>query len=525
MRVLNSQQMREADRRTIDERGVPSAVLMENAGREVVAAMDVAYPGLAAMRIAVICGCGNNGGDGFVVSRILHERGLQVSTYLMGASADVQGDARLMMRSLEDSGGKVEEIADTAAWEWHDTDVLGADLIVDALFGTGLARPLTGLAERIVADVNASGRPVVAVDLPSGLSGDSAEIIGPAIRASLTVAFAAPKLPLVLPPAQALAGELVVADIGIPRDVIAGVNGPNFEVLDASTLRGLIPPRRRDSHKGTYGRVLIVAGSRGKTGAAYLSAMAALRSGAGLVTVATPASCLPTVAALGAEFMTEPLPETPEGTVAAEAVERVLGLAADVIAIGPGLGQSPPTVTFVQAVVARSTATLVIDADGLNAFTGKASLLASRKGADVVVTPHPGEMARLTGLSIQDVQQRRIEVARDFAASHRVHVVLKGDRTVIATPAGGIFINPTGNPGMATGGTGDVLTGVIAGWIGQLHDAGRATSLAVYLHGLAGDLAAAAEGETALIAGDLLTRLGAAVTALTGRRGKAVTPP
>ena len=525
MRVLNSQQMREADRRTIEERGVPSAVLMENAGRQVVVAMDAAYPQLASMRVAVLCGRGNNGGDGFVVARMLHDRRVDVAVYLMGRCADVQGDARVMLERLQATGKDAIEIADTAAWEWHRTDLLSAAVIVDALFGTGLARPLTGLAERMVTDVNASNKPVVAVDLPSGLSGDSAEIAGPAIRASLTVSFGAPKLPLVMSPARALTGKLVVADIGIPQDVVSAVDGPQIELLTAASMRALIPQRRADSHKGTYGRVLVIAGSRGKTGAAYLSAMAALRSGAGLVTIATPVSCLPIVAALGAEFMTEPLPETSDGAVAAEAVERALDIPADVIAVGPGLGQSAATVAFVRALVARSRVPLVIDADGLNAFGGQADLLAARQQVDAIVTPHPGEMARLTGLSINVVQQRRLDVAREFAAAQRVVVVLKGDRTVIATPSGEVFINPTGNPGMATGGTGDVLTGVIAAWFGQLHAAGPAASLAVYLHGLAGDLAAAEGGETALIAGDLLPRLGAAVLALTGRPQKAVTPP
>jgi len=516
MRVLNSQQMRAADRRTIEEVGVPSATLMENAGREVVAAMDAAFPGLGSMRVAVICGRGNNGGDGFVVARTLLERRVDVAVYLLARRSDVEGDARAMLQALSPLNAQIEEITDVLSWERQRASLLRSDVIVDALFGTGLTRPLTGLAATIVDDVNRSKRPVVAIDLPSGLSADSGEVAGPAIRAELTVALAAPKLPHALPPGDALIGKLVVADIGVPKRVLAEVEGPHVEMLTSESMRALVAPRRRDSHKGTYGRVLIVAGSRGKTGAAYLAAMAALRSGAGLVTVATPASCLPIVASLGAEFMTEALPETAVGTVAAEALDRVLQIPADVIAIGPGLGQSASTAELVHGLVARSTVPMVIDADGLNAFAGAADRLAPRENTAVIVTPHPGEMARLTGLSVSVIQSRRLETARDFAAARGIHVVLKGHRTVIATPAGLAFINTTGNPGMATAGTGDVLTGAIAGWLGQLEDAAHAASLAVYLHGRAGDMAAAQEGETALIAGDLIATMGAAVLDLTG---------
>jgi NAD(P)H-hydrate epimerase len=515
MRVLNSQQMRAADRRTIDEIGVPSASLMENAGREVVAAMEASFPELGSMRVAVLCGRGNNGGDGFVVARTLLERRMDVAVFLMARRSEVGGDARAKLEALAPHAAEIVEIADLGDWERHRARVTGAGLIVDAMFGTGLVRPLSGVAETIVADVNGSGRPVIAIDLPSGLSADTGEITGPAIRAAVTVALGAPKLPHVLSPADTLVGKLVVADIGIPAHVLDEVSGPQVEMLTRDAVRSLIPARRPDSHKGTYGRVLIVAGSLGKTGAAYLAAMAALRSGAGLVTVATPASCLPIVASLGAEYMTEALPETRPGILAPDALDRVLHLDADVIAIGPGLGRASSTSSLVQQLVARSAVPVVIDADGLTAFAGAVDRLRAREGVDVIVTPHPGEMSRLTGLSIAAIQARRLETARDFAAAHRVHVVLKGHRTVIATPAGRALINTTGNPGMATAGTGDVLTGAIAAWLGQLKDPARAATLAVYLHGHAGDLAAAQEGETALIASDLIATMGAAVLDVT----------
>jgi NAD(P)H-hydrate epimerase len=246
--------------------------------------------------------------------------------------------------------------------------------------------------------------------------------------------------------------------------------------------------------------------------------MAALRSGAGLVTVAAPASAIPIIASLGAEFMTEPLEETPEGTIAFDALDRVLDLGADIIAVGPGLGRVPSTTAFVQGLVERSGVPVVIDADGLQAFAGEAERLVGRDGVDLIITPHPGEMSRLIGVSIDDVQQHRLEIGREFATTHRVHVVLKGHRTLIATPEGKVFINLTGNPGMATAGSGDVLTGMIAAWSGQLLDAEAACKLAVYLHGLAGDLGEADEGEVALVAGDLIDRLGDAVLDLTAKR-------
>ena len=520
MRVLNTQQMREADRRTIEEIGLPSIVLMENAGRQVVAAMESAFESLGSMHVAVVCGRGNNGGDGFVVARTLTQREIDVAVYLIAEAATVGGDARTNLDVLRQLGLDVVEIADAAAWELHGTDVLGADLIVDALVGTGLNAPLSGLIETVVADVNSSGRPVVAIDLPSGLMADRPEVVGPAVQASLTVTLAAPKLPLVLPPGEALAGNLVIADIGIPEAVVEDVGGPWVELLTRRSMRPLIEPRSEDSHKGDYGRIVIVAGSRGKTGAAALAAHAALRSGAGLVTVATPASCLPVIASLGAEFMTLALPEDEHGRVTASAIDDVLAAGADVIAAGPGLGRSPQVTAFVHGLVERCGVPLVLDADAIQAFRDAPDRLSGPDGVDLIITPHPGEMASLTGLSIEEIQKHRLDIARDFATTHRVHVVLKGHRTIVATPEGRTFINVTGNAGMATGGTGDVLTGAIAGWMGQLLDAEAASKLAVYLHGLAGDLAEADEGEVGLIASDVVDRLGEAVLDLTARRKK-----
>jgi hydroxyethylthiazole kinase-like uncharacterized protein yjeF len=517
MRVLNSAQMREADRRTIEEIGIPSLVLMENAGRQTVAAMEAMYADLGDRQVAVLCGRGNNGGDGFVVARTLLQRGVDVSVFLIGRVGDVRGDARVNLEILGHLGLTVVEIADGQAWELHFSEISDCTLIVDAIFGTGLNAPLSGLMETVVADVNGSDIPVVSIDVPSGLSADSADIIGSSIEASLTITLAAPKLPLVLPPAETRAGDIVIADIGIPTELIDALDGPRIELLTRATLRELLTPRAADSHKGDFGRVLVVAGSRGKTGAAHLAAVGALRAGAGLVTVATPASCQAIVAALAPEYMTEALEETPDGLDPAS-VDRVLEMARDVIALGPGLGQAPATREFVKTLVDRATMPLVVDADGLNAFGGDPDKLAGREGRDVIITPHPGEMGRLVGMSADEVQASRLQIARNFAAAHHVYVVLKGHRTLIATPDEKVFINPTGNPGMATGGTGDVLTGMIAASLAQLLDAEAACKLAVYVHGLAGDLAEADEGEMAMTSGDLAGHIGDAILELTARR-------
>ena len=517
MRILNATQMREADRRTIHEIGIPSIVLMENAGHQVVAALEAHYPDLADRRVAVLCGRGNNGGDGLVIARILRQRGIDVSVFVTGSLDEVRGDARTNLGILGHLGLPLVPVHDSQTWELHQSEVARADIVVDAMFGTGLTSALSGLLETIVADVNAMDLPVVSVDLPSGMSADTQEIIGSCVNASITVTLAAPKLPLVLPPAELRVGELVVADIGIPLDVIETVDGPRIELLTREDVRELVQPRAPDAHKGSFGHVLIVAGSRGKTGAAHLAAVGALRSGAGLVTVATPRSCQMTVAALGAEYMTEGLEESPAGTVMADALERVLSLEKDVIAIGPGLGTGEGTSALVHALLERSQVPLVMDADALNACAGDPRRIAGRDGLDVIVTPHPGEMARLLGVRPEEVQANRLDAARRFATSQRVYVVLKGHRTIIATPDGKAFINPTGNPGMATGGTGDVLTGMIAAWLGQLLDPEAACKLAVYLHGAAGDLAEADEGEISMTAADLAGRLGDAVLELTAR--------
>ena len=518
MRILTAEQMREADRRTIEDIGIPSLVLMENAGRQVVAAMESFYEDLAERNVAIICGKGNNGGDGFVVARTLHQRGIEASVFLVGQVTDVKGDARLNLEILGRLGVTVVEIVDEGQWDLHLSEISSHDLIVDALFGTGLKSALSGIYETVIADINASAIPVVSIDVPSGMSADTSDVIGDCIEASLTVTLGAPKLPLILPPAEQKSGEVVIADIGIPVSVFEALDGPRVELMTREQIRSVITPREADAHKGDFGRVLIVAGSRGKTGAAVLAAQGALKSGAGLVTVATPRCCAAIVAMQAPEYMTEALEETVDGTVDFAAADYALALRADAMAVGPGLGRGQGVATFVRELLENSEIPLVFDADALNAFADDPASLVGRDGRDIIITPHPGEMARLVGCAVDDVQADRLGIARDFASAHKVYVVLKGYRTLIATPDGKIFINPTGSPGMATGGTGDVLAGMLAGWLAQLLDAEAACRLAVYLHGAAGELADADEGEVSMTAVDLVAHIGDAVLELTARR-------
>src|SRR5918993_384183 len=481
MRILNANQMREADRRTIQEIGIASLVLMENAGRQVVAAIESLYSDLAERSIAIVCGKGNNGGDGFLVARTLQQRGFDVSVFVIGGVAEVKGDARINLEILGRIGQPVVEVADETAWELHGAEIAGHDIIIDAMFGTGLTQPLTGFYETVVADINEAGVPIVAIDIPSGMSADTSDVIGDCIDATVTVTLGAPKLPLVLPPAEMKSGEVVIADIGIPLDIFDQLEGPQIELLTREQMRALMQPRAPDAHKGDFGRVLVVAGSVGKAGAAVLCGQGAMRAGAGLVTVASPQSCQPIVA-------------------------------------GPGLGRGDDGRAFVRELLDKCEGPLILDADALNAFEQEPGALVGREGRDLIITPHPGEMARLVGCSVEDLQADRIGITTDFARRHKLYVVLKGYRTLVVTPDEKVFVNPTGSPGMATGGTGDVLAGMLASLLAQLLDAEAACKLAVYLHGSAGELADADSGEVSMTAGDLVDHIGDAVLELTARR-------
>lgn len=513
MRVLTPAQMREAERRTIEEHGVPSLSLMERAGEEVVAAIE-AHIRKPSGSATVLCGRGNNGGDGWVVARLLRAREWDVQGVLFGRAGDVTGDAGANLERVRQTGIPVTEVENDEDWKRCRSRLDAGCLVVDALFGTGLKRPLTGLLATVARDVNAVQGPVVAIDLPSGLLSDMSRRDDPCFRAKLTVTFGAPKLALALRPEPA--GQVIVADIGLPAGVVPDLDNPCIELLSAETIRSTLPVRPAESHKGDFGRVVIVAGSRGKTGAARLAGLGALRAGAGLVTVATPASCLEMVAQ-EPEYMTLDLRDE-AGVATGDGLEELLAGQWDVVAAGPGLGTGPGCRTIVQALLDRGERRpLVLDADALTVLGEDPDRLRSRSEAPVVVTPHPGEMARLAGTTVADVQEDRVAAAHSFAMRYDVHVVLKGARTVIANPNGAVSINTTGNPGMAKGGSGDVLTGATAAWLGQVRDVSTAVALAVHLHGLAGDLAAQEMGENGVLARDIADRLGPAAVQLSGR--------
>lgn len=503
MKITTAAEMREIDRLTTKKYGVPSLMLMENAGSSVAQFILEHYP--SAQRITIFCGKGNNGGDGFVVARRLHDAGRAAEVILLAPSSELKGDAAAMFEKLPTCAVCIESSAQLAA-EFSRVSS-SSDLLVDAILGSGFQPPVTGLYAQTIAAMNSSGKPVVAVDIPSGTDSDSLHPqSGEAIcRADAIVTFTAPR------PAHVFGtltrGPVLVSPIGSPDEAIR--SSLDLEVTVARDLSRLLAPRPLDSNKGMYGHVLVVGGSLGKSGAAAMAGMAALRVGAGLSTVAVPASVLPSVAGFAAELMTEALPETQAGGIDSAALERVLELASamTVVALGPGIGRHPKTVEFVHEFVKGVNCPMVIDADGLNAFEGKTELLDGRQ-RPLVLTPHPGEMSRLTGLSIKAIQADRLNAARSFAREHHLVLVLKGNNTIIALPNGNAWVNPTGNPGMATGGTGDILTGMTAGVMGQMpDDIAEATVSAVYLHGLAGDVAAETAGEHSLTATDLLRAL------------------
>ena len=521
MKILNSSEMQRIDRLTTERYGVPSLTLMENAGHGVVDFLTRRYPSLENHRIAVVCGRGNNGGDGLVVARLLRQRLLKPRVLLLADPSDLRGDAAINLQRLEASGTP-EIVASPEAWRDIYPTLEGATLLVDALLGTGLTRPLEGFLLEVVNDLNRL-RPnpsVVAVDLPSGLSADTGRIIGECIRADGSVTFTAPKLAHVLPPACERVGEFVVHDIGTPRELMESNSSLKLNLTAPPDLAWISRARKPDAQKGNFGHVLVIAGSVGKTGAAAMSALAALRAGAGLVTVATPKSALPVVAGMGLEFMTAPLPETESGNIALQALDdklmEQLLAGKTLVALGPGIGGAPETVEFVRELVRETDLPMVIDADGLNALAGSLKCLAGRRRVRVL-TPHPGEMARLAGRRVADIQAGRLESATSFAAEHHVHLVLKGFRTLVADPGGAVWVNPTGNPGMAKGGTGDVLTGLVAGFLAGFHDrpVTEVVAAAVYVHGLAGDLAVEEVGEVSMLAGDLLDRIPDAIRNLT----------
>ena len=503
MKIVSAAEMREIDRLSTERFGVPSLTLMENAGTAVADFVHEDYP--AARRVGVICGKGNNGGDGFVAARKLREAGREVHVLLLADPTELRGDAATMFQRM----GQAPLVAKSHdEFKSANSRLRELDLLVDAILGTGLRPPVSGLYAEAIAAINASEMPAVAVDIPSGADADAmGSQTGAVARADAIVTFTAPR------PAHVFGsltnGPVVVAPIGSPEAAITSTL--HLSLITPREIAPLISPRSREANKGSFGHVLVIGGSLGKAGAAAMAGMSALRIGAGLSTVATAKSVLATVAGFHPELMTEPCDETEAGTISLRALKYghldKLVKGKTVLAVGPGISRHPETSEFVRTIVEKYPVPTVLDADGLNAFEGEAAKLAGQL-RPLVITPHPGEMSRLTGLSIPEVQKDRIGIARAFACEHGIYVVLKGHRTLIAQPDGEIWVNTTGNPGMATGGTGDILTGMVAGMIAQ--NPSRileAMISAVYLHGLAGDVACETTGEQSLVATDLIQAL------------------
>ena len=504
MHLVTAAQMQSLDRRTIEEAKVPGTRLMERAGTGIVKALEPILGSPTKKKVLIFCGKGNNGGDGFVVARLLRRKRAHVQVLLFARPQELTGDARAMYR-------RFVKLAGTSAIKSHPSEKFirmktsQADIIVDALLGTGLSSAVKDLYRLGIEVINDSSAPTVAVDIPSGIHCDTGAVLGMAVKAELTVTFGCPKIGLYVGEAIDYAGIIVMTDIGIPKPYVEALH-VQTRLLTKDTVMPLLPSRHKTAHKGTFGHAGIVAGSPGKTGAAVLAARAALRTGAGLVTVATPRSVNSIVEAKLVEAMTLPMSETPDQTFARSALSSLVDFAnrLTTVAIGPGLSIHAETGEVIRELLPHLERPCVLDADALNLLVGHVSVLSSLK-IPPILTPHPGEMARLLGeTSPQNINRDRLGIAREFAQTHQVFLVLKGARTIIASPDGQTAICPTGNPGMATAGMGDALTGMIVGLLAQGLNQWDAARAGVYLHGSAGDLAAHKLGQGGLIASDLI---------------------
>jgi len=507
MKIVTGTEMQTLDHRTITEAHIPSTVLMERAGEGIVRHLEEHCGPVRGKTITILCGKGNNGGDGLVVARLLYRRHARIHVVLLTPITDLSRDSAVMYRRLVRVAGRAAIVRFRSADQARPL-LTSSDLLVDALLGTGLSSVVTGAYGEAIELINSAGKPVIAVDIPSGLHADTGAILGRAIRATLTITCGLPKLGLYVGVGIDQAGAIRVVDIGIPPAYVDAIESRTLLLTSERAFQSL-PERLPSSHKGTFGHAGIIAGSVGKTGAAALAARAALRIGAGLVTVATPSSVNDVLEAKLLEAMTMPLPETKARTLARSGLDRVLAFiqARTAIAIGPGLSTHHETVELVQALMKHLDRPSVLDADALNALVGRASLLTECK-TPPILTPHPGEMARLeVDATTLTVNADRIGTARRFARERGVFVILKGARTVIARPDGLVAICPTGNPGMATAGTGDVLTGMVVGLLAQRVPPWEAACAATYFHGLAGDLASQHCGQPGMLASDLIAQI------------------
>lgn len=504
MKALTAAEMREVDRLTTERYGIPASQLMENAGKAVAefvlqeAARRFAAP---VRKAAVLCGKGNNGGDGFVAARHLRPEIRQTIVLLFGNVSELKGDAAANCARWRDAGGEVVTIANGSAWDRAAGLIRAADVVVDALLGTGLRGAATGFVAEAIELLNQESRKamaarpalIVAVDTPSGLPSDGEDAAGPVVYAHATVTFTAPKIGQLMGKQAECCGALIVRSIGSPVELVEAQAKSELRWACAEEFAELPLVRRADSHKGLYGHVLVVAGSVGKSGAAILAGDGALKAGAGLVTIATPDKVMGIVASGHAEYMTEPLVTDPGGDVAGQELKdgtfAKVSAGKAALAVGPGLGQTVGTQRFIRAIVQTTELPTILDADGLNAFAGQGDLLRDRESQFLAITPHPGEMARLAGRSTAEVQKDRVRIAKECAKRWNVHLLLKGFHTILADPDGGIFVNTTGNPGLAKGGSGDVLTGILTAMTGQFgtKDWLRVLALGAWLHGRAAD--------------------------------------
>jgi NAD(P)H-hydrate epimerase len=514
MRVLTAAQMQAVDRQTIDEIGIPGVVLMENAGRGVADEIVQRFVSSDSPRALIMAGKGNNGGDGYVIARHLQDHGWHVQVLVLAERDAIKGDAAVNLKALENCQGQVAFVANEEALIEALAGVGELTVLVDALFGTGLMKPVQGINLKAIEWLNQQSSPVVAVDIPSGVDASNGRVMGTAVDATLTVSFAFIKIGQVSYPGAGLVGDLVVTNIGIPAQVSRQISSDCF-LVDADQARRLLPVRSIDGHKGTFGHLLVVAGSAGKCGAAVMAAGSGLRAGAGLVTLACPQSIQPGIASRLTEVMTAPFSDF-RGEANLNALGHLLSLAEgkQALAVGPGLGLGKEAADLVRRLIEDSDLPIVVDADGLSALCGHINVIQGQSGRQMVLTPHPGEMARLTGLSVEKIQADRFRVSRDFAMQNGVVLVLKGARTLIASPDGQVCINTTGHAGLASGGMGDVLTGLIGSLIAQGLTAFDAATLGVYLHGLAADRLRPRFGDAGLLATDVMREIPAARQAL-----------
>lgn len=513
MKAVTAEQMQHLDQKAIETYGIPGIVLMENAGKGAAEIILETFPDLHQNGVAIVAGKGNNGGDGFVIARHLLNRGIPAKVFLLADPKALRGDAETNHQIFLRMKGEVIPIPSYKDFQTVKKILERVDLLIDGIFGTGLDAEVRGYYREVIDYLNTLHQPRVAIDIPSGLDANTGKPFGTAIRAALTITFGLPKIGLLIPPGTDYVGDLKVIDISIPKRLIEGEKFQTHLLEEKEVRKGLSTPRRRDSHKGDYGHLLVLAGSVGKTGAAAMACEAALRMGAGLVTLAIPKSLNAIMEMKLTEVMTEPLPETPHQTLSLRAFPPLLRLCEKkkAVIIGPGMGTFKETQALILKLIGTIDLPVILDADGITALSTQSKTLSSIKGP-LILTPHPGEMSRLTGLTSKQILEDRVEISRHFAQSHQAFLVLKGFRTLIATPQGEIFINPTGNPGMASGGTGDVLTGMIGGLISQGFSILSSLQMAVFLHGLAGDRVSSEKGERSIVATDLIEKIPAVLS-------------